>query len=89
MRKSILVVLFAMVCGSVFAAGASNQDSCESVRTQVKNNHDIIDKAYHSNDGCTMGKLMIQNRHLIESNMACFPKLEQLMEQRQKLQSNN
>ncbi len=75
-------------CGSVFAADATPSSvDCTQIRKQVKENHDGIDKAYHTNDSCTMGKLMIQNRKMIESNMACFPKLEQLMEQRQKVQS--
>ncbi|RTK97335.1 MAG: hypothetical protein EKK64_01635 [Neisseriaceae bacterium] len=83
MKKYLLIAL-ATSCGVAFAA--SSESNCDSVRAQIKKNHEGIDAAYHKDDACTMGKLMIQNRHMIESNMACFPKLEQLMEQRQKMQ---
>ena len=89
MKKSLVVLLLAASCGVAFVAASESEANCQVLRKQIKENHENIDKAYHTNDACTMGKLMIQNRQVIESNMACFPKLEEMMAKRQKLQQAN
>lgn len=83
--KNLLTMLLVGSCGLVFAAPAvESSGACMQYHKQMMANHEAIDAAYHKNDACTMGKLMIQNRQMFESHTSCFPKMEKMMGQMQK-----
>ena len=73
------IILLSSLCLStaVFAAATVNNgesaNQCMQYKQQMMKNHQTIDAAYHKNDACTMGKLMIQNRQMFESHPECFP----------------
>ena len=90
MKKISLLVLGISISLNALAAPQMVNESamqCQQIRQQMKQNHQAIDVAYHKNDACTMGKLMIQNRQAFESHPACFPKMEKMMKRMQQQNS--
>lgn len=86
MKKNCLILLGCSVVINVFAASPSISESsvqCQQVRQQMRQNHQAIDVAYHKNDACQMGKLMMQNRQAFESHPACFPKANKIIKKMQ------
>lgn len=81
MNKILIGLLsFSIGIASAAPAVASNESStvCQQYHQQMRANHQAIDAAYHKNDACTMGKLMIQNRQMFESHPECFPRMEKM-----------
>jgi hypothetical protein len=79
------ILLLVGLCGAInaFAAPANTAASapsalCQQYHKQMQANHQAIDTAYHKNDACAMGKLMIQNRQMFESHPECFPRAGQM-----------
>ncbi len=90
MKKVSLLVLGFSISLSALAVPQMASESamqCQQIRQQMKLNHQAIDVAYHKNDACTMGKLMIQNRQAFESHPTCFPKMEKMMKRMQQQNS--
>lgn len=86
MKKICLFLLGSVVMLNTFAASSDISESssqCQQVRQQMRKNHQAIDVAYHKNDACQMGKLMMQNRQAFESYPACFPKANKMMKKMQ------
>lgn len=86
MKKICLFLLGSVAVLNVFAASSDLSESsvqCQQVRQQMRQNHQAIDVAYHKNDACQMGKLMMQNRQAFESHPACFPKTNKMMKKMQ------
>ena len=86
MRKIYLSLLGSLVGLNVFAVSPESGESsaqCQHVRQQMMQNHQAIDIAYHKNDACQMGKLMMQNRQVFESYPICFPKANKMIKKRQ------
>jgi hypothetical protein len=79
--KKIILLGSLCISTAVFAATANNSESvnqCMQYKQQMMKNHQAIDAAYHKNDACTMGKLMIQNRQMFESHPECFPRMAKM-----------
>ncbi len=79
--NKILVALLGFSIGIASAAPAAVGESsavCQQYHQQMRANHQAIDNAYHKNDACTMGKLMMQNRQMFESHPECFPRMEKM-----------
>lgn len=78
------IVFLGSLClsSAVFAAATNISESanqqCMQYKQQMMKNHQAIDVAYHKNDACTMGKLMIQNRQMFESHPECFPRMAKM-----------
>jgi len=86
--KKLLVVLVCMSSMYVFAdtpvtASTPNSDSanCQALRAQVKSSRQALKQAFKANDACKIGKIELANHALIKSNLACFPKIKEKMEQ--------
>lgn len=47
--------------------------TCDKARATVLSNHQKIKAALKKSDGCTAGKLQVQDHKIIIANMACFP----------------
>lgn len=77
--KKIILLSSLCISTAVFAATPANNsesaNQCMQYKQQMMKNHQAIDAAYHKNDACTMGKLMIQNRQMFESHPECFPRM--------------
>lgn len=86
--KKMFLLLSITSFGIAFAA-TDSEIACMQYHKQMKANHQAIDVAYHNNDACTMGKLMIQNRQMFESHPDCFPKMEKMMSKMEKQQQSN
>ncbi len=51
----------------------STASECDKDHALVLINHQKIKKALISGDGCTAGKLQIQNHNTIQAHLSCFP----------------
>lgn len=82
MKKIILLGSLCISTAAFAATPANNSESanqqCMQYKQQMMKNHQAIDVAYHKNDACTMGKLMIQNRQMFESHPECFPRMAKM-----------
>ena len=80
--KKIILLGSLCISTAVFAATTANNsesaNQCMQYKQQMMKNHQAIDAAYHKNDACTMGKLMIQNRQMFESHPECFPRMAKM-----------
>lgn len=82
--KKIILLSSLCITTAVFAATANSSESanqCMQYKQQMMKNHQAIDAAYHKNDACTMGKIMIQNRQMFESHPECFPRMAKMMKE--------
>ena len=84
--NKILIILGLCSSVAVYAAPTSasqpvSQSSiCQQYHKQMRDSRQALDAAYHSNDACTMGKLMIQNRQMYESHPECFPRMSKIQQ---------
>jgi hypothetical protein len=82
--KKIILLGSLYISSAVFAATVSNSESanqCVQYKQQMMKNHQAIDAAYHKNDACKMGKIMIQNRQMFESHPECFPRMAKMIKE--------
>lgn len=90
MKKNCLGLLTLLFVANAFAVTTDLSESsaqCQQVRQQMRENHRAIDAAYHKNDACQMGKLMMKNRQTFESYPACFPKTNKVIKKMQQQNS--